>query len=318
MALLDIFASAILPIVLIAGVGFLLGRTKDVDPDSLNTAVVYVLAPALVLHSLLATELSGATLLKLGAATTAYTLGMVVLVELLGRAVGMEDPALAALVLVSTFPNAGNYGIPVSSFAFGAVGRGTAVLYIAVQSVLVYTVGVYIASRSGGSAGLGAVKRVFRIPLVYAVLLALLLRWVGVVPALDSTTMQTLELVGNASIPVMLLILGIQLADTDYGAALPAVGAATALKLAVAPVVAVTIALGIGFDNPTVGRTFILESSMPAAVTPLILLIEFAGDAEVGGVTAPEFVSTVVAVTTLLSVPLLTLLIAVLESGAVV
>ncbi|AEN06813.1 Auxin Efflux Carrier [halophilic archaeon DL31] len=318
MALLDIFASAILPIVLIAAVGFLLGRTRDVAPDSLNTAVVYVLAPALVLHSLLATELSGVTLLKLGAAATAYTLGMVALVELLGRAVGLEDPTLAALVLVATFPNAGNFGIPVSSFAFGAVGRGTAVLYIAVQSVLMYTVGVYIASRSGGSAGVGALKRVFRIPLVYAVLLALLMQWVGVVPALDSTAMETLELVGNASIPVMLLILGIQLAGTDYGAALPSVGAAAALKLAVAPVLAVGIALVVGFENPTVARTFILESSMPAAITPLILLIEFAGDVEVGGVTAPEFVSTVVAVTTLLSVPLLTILIAVLESGVLV
>jgi hypothetical protein len=317
-ALLDIFLSAILPIVCIAAVGFVLGRMRDVDPGPLNTAVVYVLAPALVLHSLLATEIAGATLLKLAAAATVYTLGMVVLVELAGRAVGLEDPTLAALVLVATFPNAGNYGIPVSSFAFGAVGRGTAVLYIAVQSVLVYTVGVYIASRSGGSAGLGAVKRVFRIPLVYAVALALVMRWVGVVPALDSTAMETLGLVGNASIPVMLLILGIQLSGTDFGAALPAVGAATALKMVVAPVVAVGITLTVGFENATVARTFVLECAMPAAVTPLILLIEFAGDVEVGGVTAPEFVSTVVAVTTLVSVPLLTVLISVLESGAVV
>jgi predicted permease len=317
-ALLDIFASAILPIVLIAAVGVLLGRTKEVDPGPLNTAVVYVLAPALVLHSLAATEIAGGTLLKLAVATTAYTLGMVALVEVVGRAVGMEDPSLAALVLVATFPNAGNYGIPVSSFAFGSVGRGTAVLYIAVQAVLIYTIGVYIASRSGGSAGIGAVKRVFRIPLVYAVLVALLARALGVVPALDSTAMQTLQLVGDSSIPVMLLILGLQLADTDFGAALDTVGAATVLKMAVAPVVAVGIALAIGFDNPTVARTFILESAMPAAVTPLILLIEFAGDVEVGGVTAPEFVSTVVAVTTVLSVPLLTVIIGVLQSGAIV
>ena len=315
MALLDIFASAILPIVLIAGVGFLLGRTKDIDPGSLNTAVVYVLAPALVIHSLLATELGGETLLKLAGAATAYMLAMALVVELLGRAVGLEDPTLAALVLVATFPNAGNFGIPVSSFSFGTVGRSTAVVYIAVQSVLMYTVGVYIASRSGGSAGLGAVKRVFRIPLIYAVAGALLLRAFGVVPALDSTAMETLELVGNASIPVMLLILGIQLAGTDYGATLPSVGAAAALKLVVAPAVALGIALVVGFENPTVARTYVLESAMPAAVTPLILLIEFAGDVEVGGVTAPEFVSTVVAVTTLLSVPLLTLLISLLESG---
>lgn len=318
MALLDIFASAILPIVAIAAVGVALGRTREVDPAPLNTAVVYVLAPALVLHSLMATSFGGDTLVRLTVAVTAYTFGMVVLVELLGRLLGQRDPLLSVLVLVAAFPNAGNYGIPVSSFAFGVEGRGTAVLYIAVQSVLMYTVGVYVASRSGGSAGLGAVKRVFRIPLIYAVAVGLLARWVGVVPPAESTTMETLGLVGDAAIPVMLLILGIQLANTDYGAALPQLGAATVLKMAVAPVVAAGVALAVGFENPTVARTFVLECAMPSAITPLILLIEFAGDAEVGGVTVPEFVSTAVAVTTVVSVPLLTVVIALLQSGAVV
>jgi predicted permease len=317
-ALLDIFASAILPIVAIAAVGFALGRTKELDPGPLNTAVVYVLAPALVFHSLAATELGGETLVKLAVAVVSFTLGMVVLTELLGRLFGQQDPALSALVLVATFPNAGNYGIPVSSFAFGEVGRGTAVLYIAVQSVLMYTVGVYVASRSAGNPGLGAVKRVFRIPLIYAVALALLARALDVVPPVDGTAMETLGLVGDAAIPVMLLILGIQLANTDYGAALSQIGAAGVLKLGVAPVVAAAIAVIVAFDDPTVARTFIMECSMPSAITPLILLIEFAGDVEVGGVTVPEFVSTVVAVTTLLSIPILTVLISVLQSGAVV
>lgn len=318
MALLSIFASAILPIVLIAAVGFTLGRLRDVEPGPLNTAVVYVLAPALVLHSLMASELSGGTLLRLALAIAAFTLGMAAIVELLGRLLGVDTATLSALVLVSTFPNAGNYGIPVSAFSFGTTGRGVAVLYVAVQSVLMYTLGVYVASRSGGSAGLGAVKRVFRIPLIYAVVLGLLARALDLVPAAGSTAMETLQLVGDASIPVMLLILGIQLANTDFGAALPEIGVAATAKMLIAPTLAVGIALLVGFDEPAVARTYVLESAMPAAVTPLVLLIEFADDVEVGGVSAPEFVSTVVAVTTVLSVPLLTLLISVLQSGVLV
>jgi predicted permease len=317
-SLLSIFATAILPIVLIAGVGVVLGRVKDVEPGPLNTAVVYVLAPALVLHSLMATELSGGTLVRIGAAVAAFTLGMAAIVELSGRLLGVDEATLSALVLVSTFPNAGNYGIPVSDFAFGSVGRGVAVLYVAAQSVLMYTIGVYVASRGGGSAGLGAVKRVFRIPLIYAVAVGLLARALDLVPAADSTAMETLQLVGDASIPVMLLILGLQLANTDFGAAPFQIGVATLGKMVLAPVVALGVALLLGFDEPTVARTFVLESAMPAAVTPLVLLIEFADDVQVGGVSAPEFVSTVVAVTTLLSVPLLTLLISVLQSGALV
>jgi len=178
-----------------------------------------------------------------------------------------------------------------------------------------YTLGVYVASRSGGSAGLGAVKRVFRIPLIYAVVVGLLARALGLVPPTGSTAMETLQLVGDASIPVMLLILGIQLANTDFGAALPEIGVAAAAKMILAPALAVGIALLVGFDDPAVARTYVLECAMPAAVTPLVLLIEFADDVQVGGVSAPEFVSTVVAVTTVLSVPILTLLISVLQSG---
>lgn len=318
MSLLSIFGSAILPIVAVAAVGFVLARYREVDPGPLNTATVYVLAPALVLHSLAVTDLGGGTILKLTVGTVAYVVLMVAISEAVGRLLGRREPMLSALVLVATFPNAGNYGIPVSAFAFGSTGRSTAVLYLAVQAVLMYTVGVYIASRSGGVSGLAGVGRVLRIPLGYAVVVALAARWFDLVPPASSTAMATLKLVGDSAIPVMLLILGIQLANTDYGPALRAVGPATLLKLGVAPVVAVAVALGLGFGDPTAARVFVLQSATPAAITPLILLLEFAGDAEVGGVTVPEFVSAVVMVTTLVSIPLVTVLIAVLQSGAVI
>jgi hypothetical protein len=59
---------------------------------------------------------------------------------------------------------------------------------------------------------------------------------------------------------------------------------------------------------------FVLESAMPAAITPLILLVEF-GEGEVGGVPVESFVSTAVLVTTLVSVPVLTGVIALLDAG---
>jgi predicted permease len=130
--------------------------------------------------------------------------------------------------------------------------------------------------------------------------------------------MATLALVGNASIPVMLLILGIQLADTDYGAALSQVGIASVLKMAVAPAVGVGVALVVGFQDPTVARTFVLECATPAAITPLLLVVEFGGESAGNGLSVAEYVSTTVLVTTLLSVPVLTLLIALLESGVLV
>ena len=318
MALLDIFVGAVLPIVAISAVGFVLGRVKSIDPQPLNTLVVYVLAPALVFHSLATSTFSGETIAKMAVGGAAYVIGMAAVAEAVGRALGEEEPRLSALVLASTFANCGNYGIPLSDFAFPDGGRAVAVLFLAIHSVMTYTVGVYVASRASGGGGLTGVKRVARVPLIWAVLAAFAARGLGVVPPAGSTAMTTLQLVGDASIPVMLVILGVQLSRTDYGAALSGAAVPTALKMGVAPALAVGIALAVGFDDPTVARVYVLEAAMPAAVTPVILVGEFAGGLRVGNVSIPEYVSTVVLLSTLVSLPLLTGLIAVLRAGVLV
>ncbi|PSP54976.1 permease [Halobacteriales archaeon QS_1_67_19] len=319
MSLLSALGTAILPVLSVAAVGFLLGQVRDVEVDALGTVTIYVLTPALVFHSLATSEMSGELAAKLIAAVAVFTLAMVGLAEAAGRLLGESEPALGALVLTSAFPNAGNYGIPLSAFAFGAVGRSTAVLFIAGQSVLMYTVGVYLASRSGETSARGAVTEVFTLPLIYAVAAAWVARWLGVVPPTDSAAMETLRLVGDSAIPVMLLMLGIQLANTRHGAALSRVGVSNGLKLVVAPAVGAAIALPLGLaaGDPAVARVFVLECGMPAAVTPLLLSIEYDSGAS-DGLSGPEYVSTAIFASTLLSVATLTGLIAILKSGVLI
>lgn len=316
--LLGIFLSAIGPIVAIAGVGYLLAIVKNVDPEPLNTAVVYVLAPALVFHSLAVTELAAATLARVVLGVVSFTAVMWIVAESVGRVSGEEEPTLSALLLIAIFCNSGNLGIPVSDFAFGDIGRQTAVAFLSVQAVLIYTVGVYLASRSGGTTGLAGIRRVFGIPLVYAVVAALAARAVGIVPSPDSAGMEALQLVGDSAIPVMLLILGVQLARTDTGTAVSQAWKGTVLKMGVAPLVGLGVALVLGFDHPTVARVFVLETAMPAAVTPVVLVVEFAADRRVGEVSVPEYVSTSVLVTTLVSIPVVTGVIALLQSGVLI
>jgi hypothetical protein len=319
-SLVSIFGTAILPIVAIAAAGFLLGRLRDVEVGPLNTVTVYVLAPALVFHSLATTDLGGETLLGIGLGVVCFTAAMTVVAETVGRSLGETEPLLGAFVLVSVFANAGNYGIPVSEFAFGSVGRSTAVVYLVAQSVAMYTLGVYVAARGNDGDWREGVRAVFTIPLVYAVAAAALARALAVVPPADSATMEAVGLVGDAAIPVMLLILGIELAGTDYTGAAVRVAPAVGLKMLVAPVVAVGVVTLVGtvvaFD-PTVARVFVLECAMPAAVTPLILTGEFAGEA-VDDMDPMAYASTTVLVSTLLSIPMLTALIALLEAGVVV
>ncbi|SDW75133.1 hypothetical protein SAMN05443574_106158 [Haloarcula vallismortis] len=73
MSLLTIFATAILPVVTVAAAGFALGRVNGTDPDALNTITVYVLAPALVVHSLTTSTLAGNTILSVVLAVALFT-----------------------------------------------------------------------------------------------------------------------------------------------------------------------------------------------------------------------------------------------------
>ncbi|MFB6194272.1 MAG: AEC family transporter, partial [Halobaculum sp.] len=87
--------------------------------------------------------------------------------------------------------------------------------------------------------------------------------------------------------------------------------------LAVAPAIAVAVASVVGFRDPTAARVFVLESAMPAAVTPVVLVGEFAEDATIRGIPLPAYVSTAVLVTTALSLVTATLTISLLRSGLV-
>ena len=112
---------------------------------------------------------------------------------------------------------------------------------------------------------------------------------------------RAVELVGSGAVPVMLLILGIQLSRLSLADSRRAIADATLLRLAVAPVLAMGIAVLLGMQG-VVRQVGILEASMPAAMTATILAAEF--DA------APRFAAGAVFSTTLASlVSLMTLLV---------
>lgn len=314
MSLVGSFTSAVLPILVIAAVGYLLGYATDVDVGPVNTVGLYVFLPVLAFHSVATTTLGGRAALRLGAGVVGFTVVMLGLAWVVGRVLGETEPLASALLLAAAFPNVGFVGIPLSEFAFGEVGRTVAVLFTVFESVLIYTVGAFVASRGSGEAVRGAVTEVFRLPLVYGVVVAVVAQFLGVVPPVDGTAMSTVEMVGDAAIPLMLLVLGLQLAETRPTAVTRTVPPSV-LKLFVAPVVGAGVALALAFPDPTVAKVFVLECATPTAIIPLALVIEYTDVSRVGELTAPEYITTVVLVTTVASSVVLTVLVAALQAG---
>jgi len=313
-----VIATSILPIFLIISSGFLLNHWKEIDSSPLNTLSLFILNPALIVHSITLTELETGALLRVSLGVCLFVTATLTASWVVGTALGKRESLLYSFLLIATFGNTGALGIPLADFAFGDLGRQTAVLFAAVHGVLVFTVGLAIASNSGSDSRMGSLRRVFRYPLVYAVLLAIAVRSIGIVPAADTAAMETLGLVGDSAIPVMLVILGIQLSETEYRSALSMTITPTLFRFLLSPCLGLIIALGLGFQNPTVAQVFVLLTAMPVAVAPVIFSVEFASDTSVGGVTIPEFVSATVFVSTLVSMPVLTILVTLLKSGVVI
>jgi len=317
-SIVAVLTSAVGPPLSIAAAGYLLGRWKDVDVEPLSTVTVYLLLPALVFHSIVTMPIDAATVGSLVATMVVFTGILAGVAVAVGSLAGESGLTLRAGSIAAAIPNAGNFGIPVATFAFGAVGRTTAVLFVLVQNVLMYTVGVYVLSRGGEADGrLAALGRVLELPLTYAVLAAGAVLALGVVPPADGPVMGTIEMAGDASIPVFLVILGIQLADMRPGSALRRTLPMVGVKVLVAPVVALGVVLVVGVTDSVAARSFVMLAAGPSGVVPLVLAIEFGSD-DGTDLSAAEYVGTVIFLTVLGSLPVVTGLIVLLRTGALV
>jgi hypothetical protein len=116
--------------------------------------------------------------------------------------------------------------------------------------------------------------------------------------------MRPVTLLGSASIPLMLLVLGMQLQRTGWPSRPGVVAVAVGISLLVKPALAIGLAGALDLDGAA-RQAAIIQSSMPAAVVTTILAIEF--DA------APELVTNIVFYSTLLSPFTLTVLVAWLQ-----
>jgi hypothetical protein len=292
-SLLTTFADNLLPILLLSGAGFLLGKALTVDSRALGRVVFYVFSPILVFNLILHTELDSADIL----ATMAYTVALALVIGLLALLVGglfrFDRPILMAIIITAAFGNTGNYGLPLVSFAFGRQALAFASLYFVTTSVLFNTFGVLIASL-GHMDLKNAALGLFRVPSVYGVVLATLLN--GLHLSLPTSLARTVDLAANGSIPLMIVLLGLELSRVTWSHSIRPIGLSVALRLVAGPAVGLMLAMLFGF-NGVARQGNITESAMPAAVTNTVLATEYGLDTSL--VTAMVFIGTLLSPLTL-------------------
>jgi predicted permease len=287
------FASNILPIILLGGAGFALGKLLHIDPRSLGRVVFYVFSPLLIFDLLVENELELTEAAVVIVFVVCFILLIGALTYLLGTFFRLERSALVAILITTMFANTGNYGLPLVSFAFGEQALSYASIYFITTTVLFYTLGVILASL-GHMSFREALVGLFRIPLVYAVLLAILINILNV--EIPVPVARAVELAAGGTIPLMLILLGVQLTHVEFSSNQRALQLGVSLRLIVAPLLALLFA-GL-FDLQGFSRqASVTQASMPSIVSSTVLATEYNLDARL--VTAAVFISTLLSPFTL-------------------
>jgi malate permease and related proteins len=298
-----ILLQTILPVLLIAGMGYVLQRQLSLDTRSLSRVCLYVLTPSLGFSSIAQSQMSTDELWRMASVSVLTVAAMVVIGQVTAGLCGLDRSRRSALQLTLAFSNCGNFGLSVCLLAFGDIGLERAIIYYITSALLANSLGVYLASR-GGEAGTvrKSLRNTLTMPLLYAAVLGLAFNLSGW--SVPEPLMKAIELAGRAAVPLMLLVLGMQLARSRLGNDLRILSLGSALRLIVGP------ALGLAFATLLALRQVswqvaILESAMPTAVTTVILSEEFGA--------STDLASGMVLITTLLSVITLTGLLALIS-----
>jgi predicted permease len=293
MALLNIFANNLLPILLLSGAGFALGRALKLDSRPLGRIIFYILSPVLIFNLIISSKLAVESIfLMMGYAATIMFL-VAGIAFILGKLLRLERSALVAVVLTSLFANNGNYGLPLVAFAFGQEALAYASVYFVTNSLLFYTVGILIASL--GHLNLKqAVLGLFKVPAIYAILLAALFVRTGW--TLPAPIQKTVELTAAGAVPAMLILLGLELHKAEWTSNLRALSIPVLCRLLVGPLIGILVASIFGIHG-NARKDGITEAGMPSAVMTTVLANEYKLDASL--VTAIVFVGTILSPLTL-------------------
>jgi predicted permease len=295
--LLAIFASDILPVFIIAGAGFLLARLSTVDVRTMARVIFNVLSPCLVFTLMVTSTLSLADFGRMALFCVLVTVAAALASAVVGKALRLDRAALIGFVLAVAFSNSGNYGLPVVMFAFGREALTHASVYFVTSSILMYTGGVFLAG-SGRRSLRESLLGIRKVPAVYGVLAAGLVLIGGA--AVPEPFMRPITMLTDASLPMMLLVLGMQLGQAGLPEHRAPLVAAVLLSLILTPAIAIALAFAL-LTGPAF-QAGVLQASMPAAIVTTIIALEFD--------VAPRFVTSVVFLSTLLSPLTLTALIA--------
>ena len=280
---MDVFRplSPVVPVFLLIAAGFTFAHWKKISLTSVTEIIVYLGTPSLVFSSLASKPLFASDIMVLSGGVLLIFTGVGLLIRLYFFLTGLRSRGFA---LPTLFMNAGNMGIPLAWFAFGEEGMQRATLMFVIITFLQYSLGIYILN------GRGNWTEIFRLPLIYAAIAGLTVNLAQL--KIPELLLQPVIMLGQATIPIMLISLGYRLYQVESLQLGHALGGA--LLRILGGFAAANIAVNLIGAEGVNRQVLLLYGALPAAVINFILTEKYRQD--------PGLAASIVVLSTFISV----------------
>lgn len=297
--LINIALGIIAPVIIMAGVGFVVGWLRVVEPEPIAKIYMTIFAPSLAFTKLLDVSLSGSELGQVFLFCFTSVAILVVLARLTSAGLRHDRGMRGAFANSVIMYNSANYGLSVQELAFPGLGSVIQPIVLMAQTTICFSLGSFNAASNSPSLW-GTVKRVLGMPLTWALAIGAACRLAGVTGSDLKTGLPMLWTpllyFSAALIPVALLSLGVQLSRVRVHGKMLNISLGCLLRLLVAPVVGLAVGyllLGIRGELLAI---LVVSISFPTAVFSSVLATEFRNHEDYAA--AVVFVSTVLSIVT--------------------
>ena len=273
--MIDLFSSvlsAVFPVGCIVLIGFIFGKTFLLDETTLSRLALYVLFPALLTDILYRTTITVQDAVEIFVAFTLTYLLLCLIAWIIGWKCGFSASIKKSLLATTALPNAGNMGLSVTLFALGEAGLERAVIYLISWNLIVLS--TMPAILKGGNLW-SSIIFTLKLPILWGMVLGLVLNSFDV--KLPLKLDEGLHLLAGATIPISLLLMGIQIATSRFKLGSYEL-CASLMRLLGGAIVAYLVAKLLGLKMLDL-QVLVLESAMPSALASFLIVNEFGGDA---------------------------------------
>lgn len=276
------------PIMVCVLIGFIWKKFHwPYDTEMVTRLVMGVGAPCLIVSALTRSSVSKSSIEDMFWVTLVVVAGMLLAAAL---AIGLARQPLRTYLGPLVFPNTGNMGLPVCLFAFGEQGLVLAIAVFVMISLAHFTVGIALVS------GRSVLQEMLGNPIIYAIAIALVMLYGNI--RLPLWGQNTVNLLGDMTIPLMLITLGVSLANMRIHNLSKSIYFAL-LRLIIGVGVGWTVSTAFGLSGIAKG-VLILQSAMPVAVFNYLFAMRYGRE--------PQVVAGMVVISTLLSFVLIPVL----------